>query len=319
MDKEISGIHHVTTIASDPQQNVDFYSDVLGLRLIKLTVNFDDPGTYHLYYGDESGNPGTILTFFPWPGARRGRQGTGQVGVTSFLVPEGTLDYWQERMRRMAIAVTERERRFDEEYLALVDQDGTRLELVARPGAAEIRPWEGGPVEPGCAIRGFHGVTLWEKDPEPTATLLGNVFGFQLVEESGPRFRFRAPGSGPGTTVDLYHLPGQERGTDGAGAVHHVAWRTGDDAQQLAWRRELIDKGLHVTPVMDRQYFHSIYFREPGGVLFEIATDPPGFLIDESLAELGSRLRLPPWIESRRAEVEAALPRLVLPGSRAHG
>ena len=319
MDRQIPGIHHVTAIASDPQQNVDFYTRILGLRLVKLTVNFDDPGTYHLYYGDERGQPGTILTFFPWPGASRGRRGTGQVAVTSFSVPEGTLDYWEERFKRHDITTGQRQRRFEEEALTFLDPDWMQLELVADPEAGEISPWDQGPVPAEYAIRGFHSVTLWENNPQPTAALLTGALGFEAVAESGPRFRFRGSAQSPGAVVDLVHLPDGERGWGGAGTVHHVAWRTPDDAEQLAWRQTLADRGLHVTPVMDRQYFRSIYFREPGGVLFEIATDPPGFIRDESLAELGTRLRLPAWLETQRAAVEAALPELALPGNGSHG
>jgi glyoxalase family protein len=318
MDRRIPGIHHVTAIASDPQRNVDFYTETLGLRMVKLTVNFDDPGTYHLYYGDESGQPGTILTFFPWPGAGRGRRGTGQVAVTSFLVPEGALDYWQDRLTRHAARPGPRQRRFDEEALAFLDPDGLQLELVVRPDVGKEPAWDGSPVPLDYAIRGFHGVTLWENDPEPTAALLAQTMGFTPAAEAGPRFRFRGAAEGPGTVVDVVHLPDGERGRSGAGTVHHVAWRTPDEAQQLAWREALSDTGLHVTPVMDRQYFRSIYFREPGGVLFEIATDPPGFLRDESLEGLGTHLMLPPWLEARRAEIEALLPELILPDSAAY-
>jgi glyoxalase family protein len=318
MDRRIPGIHHVTAIASDPQRNVDFYTETLGLRMVKLTVNFDDPGTYHLYYGDERGQPGTILTFFPWPGAVRGRRGTGQVAVTSFLVSEGALDYWEDRLARHGATTGPRERRFDEEVFAFLDPDGMQIELVARPDTERASAWEGSPVPLEYAIRGFHGVTLWENDAEQTAALLARTLRFELMEEMGPRFRFRAASQGPGAIVDLVHLPDGERGWGGAGTVHHVAWRTPDDAQQLAWREELSETDLYVTPVMDRQYFRSIYFREPGGVLFEIATDPPGFLRDESLADLGTHLMLPPWLEAKRAEVEALLPELDLPGNASH-
>ncbi len=314
-DRHIPGIHHVTAIAGDPQRNVDFYTAILGLRLVKLTVNFDDPGTYHLYYGDEQGQPGTILTFFPWPGARRGRPGPGQVAATSFLVPEGTLGYWQERLQRAGATVQQRERRFEHDALPFLDPDFLQLELVADPRAADIDPWQNGPVAPEQAIRGFHGATLWESDPGLTVDLLTTTMGFRLEAEDGPRSRFRAGRDGrpgPGAVVDVVHIPGDEPGRVAAGSVHHIAWRTADDEQQLAWRRALSARGLHVTPVMDRQYFRSIYYREPGGVLFEIATDPPGFLWDESLAELGSHLKLPPWLEPRRAEIERVLPELHL-------
>ncbi len=320
MDRQISGIHHVTAIAGDPQRNVDFYTGVLGLRLVKRTVNFDDPGTYHLYYGDENGQPGTIMTFFPWPGARRGRPGTGQIAVTSFSVPEGTLDYWAGRLEHLSHgAVGERRRRFGQETLVLYDPDGMELELVAHQEAGDLPAWEAGPVPAGCAIRGFHGVTLVEDDSEPTTELLTETMGLRFLGKDGRRSRFVAAGQGPGTTVDLVHLPGGEAGIGGAGTVHHVAWRTPNDDEQLAWRQTLLARGLGVTGVADRQYFRSIYFREPGGVLFEIATDPPGFALDESPAELGTGLKLPPWLEVRRAHIEAILPRLALPGSDSRG
>jgi glyoxalase family protein len=317
-DRQIPGIHHLTAIASDPQRNVVFYTDVLGLRLVKLTVNFDDPGTYHLYYGDEAGHPGTIMTFFPWPGARRGRRGVGQVAATSFLVPEGTLAYWEDRLQRMGATVGRQEKRFDREVLIFIDPDGLQLELVTDPAAAGIHPWRGGPVIPERAIRGFYGATLWEQDPGPTVDLLTRTMGFELMAEEGPRSRLRAAGEGPGAVVDVVHRPNGEPGWPGAGTVHHIAWRTADEVQQLAWRGELRAEGFHVTPVMDRQYFRSIYYREPGGVLFEIATDPPGFLRDESPAELGTHLKLPPWLEPRRIEIERALPELRLPRMALH-
>jgi glyoxalase family protein len=317
-DRQIPGIHHVTAIASDPQRNVDFYTNVLGLRLVKLTVNFDDPGTYHFYYGDEQGRPGTILTFFPWPGARGGRRGTGQVAATAFLVAEGSLAYWQSRLEMMGAAVGQRQRRFDQEVLPFLDPDSLQLELVASPEAAGIEPWLDGPVAPEHAIRGFYGATLWERNLGPSVDLLTGTMGFELEAQEGPRFRLRASSPGPGAVVEVVHLPGGEAGWGGAGTVHHIAWRTPDDAQQLAWRQDLRARGLHVTPVMDRQYFHSIYYREPGGVLFEIATDPPGFLRDESPAELGSGLKLPPWLEPRRDEIEETLPELRLPAMALH-
>ena len=276
--EQIPGIHHVTAIASDPQRNVDFYTNLLGLRLVKLTVNFDDPGTYHLYYGDEQGQPGTILTFFPWPGARRGRRGTGQVAVTAFSVPAGALDYWEARLKQQGITVGQRQRRFGEESLTFLDPDWMHLELVAHPEADLLSPWESGPVPAAYAIRGFHGVTLWERDPEPTVALLTETLGFRTEQVAGPRTRLHAVSAGPGSVVDILHLPEEAPAQGGAGTVHHIAWRTADDERQLAWQQEIARLGIRVTPVMDRQYFRSIYFREPGGVLFEIATDPPGFL-----------------------------------------
>jgi glyoxalase family protein len=310
MKNHIPGIHHVTAIASDPQRNLDFYTGILGLRLVKLTVNFDDPGTYHFYFGDEIGHPGTILTFFPWPGARRGRWGNGQAAVTSFSIPEGAIGYWQERLKRHGISIGERRKRFDEEALVFVDPDGLQLELVAHSEAQAEGAWEAGTVPAAYAIRGFHSVTLWQSAYKRTAALLTETLGFQLVGEQGQRLRFAAASDGPGTLVDVMHRPDGNPGWGGAGTVHHVAWRTRDDEEQLIWQQKIADLGLRVSPVMDRQYFHSIYFREPGGVLFEIATDPPGFTLDEAPGQLGQHLKLPPWLEPRRGEIEQTLPPL---------
>jgi glyoxalase family protein len=305
--RPIEGLHHVTAIARDPQVNIDFYSGLLGLRLVKRTVNFDDPGTYHFYYGDEAGTPGTILTFFPWPLAKRGSQGAGQATATAFSVPAASLGWWRERLARHNVAFEEPARRFDEEVISFLDRDGLELELVAHEGAEARAPWDGGPVPPGQAIRGFHGVTLTEWNPRVSARLLGTM-GFRQVGEDGRRTRFEVGPGGAGAYVDLLGVPDAPQGRISAGTVHHVAWRVADDAAQAHWQRTLAEAGAHVTPVQDRQYFRSIYFREPGGVLFEIATDIPGFATDETLAELGGSLQLPPWLESARARIEEALP-----------
>ncbi|HEV7516823.1 MAG TPA: ring-cleaving dioxygenase [Thermoanaerobaculia bacterium] len=314
MNHQIAGIHHVTAIARDPQTNADFYTGVLGLRLVKKTVNFDDPGTYHLYYGDEVGRPGTILTFFPWPLARLGSRGAGQATVTAFSVPEGSLGYWTERLLSLGVDFEAPRSRFDEEVLALRDPDGLLLELVARAGD-ECAPWTGGPVPEAAAVRGFYNVTLTEWNPAVTSELLTETLGFRLLGEEGDRLRFIAGGDGAGgagSRLDILAAPGAARGVISAGTVHHVAFRAADDAEQLAWQETLAARGLHVTPVQERQYFRSIYFREPGGVLFEIATDAPGFAIDEPVASLGSDLKLPPWLEASRQRIAEALPPLTL-------
>jgi glyoxalase family protein len=307
MERQIGGIHHVTAIARDPQRNVDFYASVLGLRLVKKTVNFDDPGTYHFYYGDGQGHPGTIMTFFPWPMARLGSRGAGQATVTSFSVPEGSLGWWAERLDRMGIEREDPRPRFDEEVLTVLDPDHLQIELVARAGDDRV-PWESGPVPAEHAIRGFAGVTLTEWNPEVTSEVLTGLMGFRRIAEAGDRFRFEVGAGGAGTRVDVLAKPDAPRGHVSAGTVHHVAWRTPDDAQQRAWHEELVSRGFHVSPILDRQYFHSIYFREPGGVLFEIATDPPGFTKDEPVETLGTHLKLPPWLEEDRARIEGILP-----------
>lgn len=318
-DRPITGLHHVTALAGDPQANLDFYTGVLGLRLVKKTVNYDDPATYHLYYGDELGRPGTLLTFFPWPHARRGQLGAGQATVTSFSVPPGSLGFWSERLRRAGADHDQPRRRGygedDEEVLRLLDPDGLELELVDHAGPAPGVPWEGGPVPADRAIRGLLAVTLLERDAERTAEMLTGTLGFRLAAQAGSRFRFAigAPGA---TRLDLAVDPAAARGRISAGTVHHVALRVAGDREQQAWHRDLIAGGRHVSPVMDRRYFHSIYFREPGGVLLEIATDAPGMTVDEIAGRLGSGLELPPWLEPSRARIEAGLPPLVLAGAR---
>jgi len=311
MEQPVLGIHHVTAIASDPQRNLNFYTELLGLRLVKRTVNFDDPGTYHLYFGDEAGTPGTILTFFPWPGAAKGRPGVGQITVTSFSVPKGSLGYWERRLGSSGMPVERSGWRFDEEVLTFADPDGLKLEMVAHAETESPHPWSGSPVPGDHAIRGFYAVTLSEQGFEETAEVLLTL-GFRKVAEEGNRFRFDLGGGGAGARVDVLCLAEGRYGRISAGTVHHVAWRVADDASQKAWRERLIEKRLNLTPVIDRCYFHSVYFREPGGVLFELATDPPGFAIDEPPERLGEGLKLPSWLEARRPDIERMLPPLVL-------
>jgi len=310
---EILGIHHVTAIAGEPQTNIDFYAGVLGLRLVKLTVNYDDPATYHLYYGDGQGHPGTIMTFFPWPGAIAGRIGTGQLTVTSFAVPEKSLSYWKIRLQDHGISVRESRSDFDEEVLFFTDRDGLQLELVATPHANPNRVWNRGPVPTDFAIRGFHHVTLSESGYERTASLLTDTLGFRRLHDHGSRFRYQVGNGTPGTIIDLICAPESQPGRIAVGTVHHVAWRTPTDQQQLKWRETIKDMRYDITPVIDRTYFHSVYFREPGGVLFEIATDPPGFAVDEPADRIGSSLVLPSWLEGERRELERILPPVHLP------
>jgi glyoxalase family protein len=312
---EVLGIHHVTAMAGDAQANLDFYTRVLGLRLVKRTVNFDDPGTYHLYFGDHDGTPGTLLTFFPW-GARslRGRIGTGQVSVTSFAIPTTAFGYWKDRLNRLDVAAEELGDRFGEAVLAVRDRDGVALELVA--SAHDPRPgWSNGDVPIERAIRGFHHATLSLVGYERTAELLTKTLGFRAAGEAGNRFRFVAGDGAPGAVLDLVCEPGRMRGSMGVGVVHHIAFRARTDEVQLGLRRRIVEAGHDVTPVLDRQYFHSIYFREPGGVICEVATDAPGFAIDEPAAELGSHLKLPPWLESQRGRIEGHLAPLTVPPS----
>lgn len=320
MPEPIRGIHHITAVASDPQRNLDFYTQVLGLRLVKLTVNFDDPGTYHFYFGNAAGQPGTILTFFPWVNVRAGQRGTGQVGVVAFRIPPNSTSYWADRLKRHGVAASGPLQRFDEEVLALEDPDGLLLELVAsREGAGIEETWLGSDIPAENAIRGFSHPTLVLGGFEATARLLTETFGLAQVKQSGARFRFSAS-EDLGGQVELEVRPSELPGRVGAGIVHHIAWRARDDAEQLTWREILIERGLDVTPVLDREYFHSIYFREPGGILFEIATDPPGFATDEPADALGSHLKLPAWLEPQRAQIEKALPPLKLPETqKSHG
>jgi glyoxalase family protein len=313
-ERSIAGLHHVTAITADPQRNIDFYCGVLGLRLVKLTVNFDDPGSYHLYFGDELGTPGTILTFFAWPGARRGRPGPPQVTVTAFSAPRTAHDHWFARLHTAGAAPRPAADRFGDSVLAFTDPDGLRLEIIGSddpPG----HPWAAGPIPAPQALRGFHSVTLAEEGYEDTARLLQDLMHFTPAGTHQDRFRFRAT-TGPAALVDLLCVPAAPQGTLGAGVVHHVAFRTPDDPQQAAWREQIVHRGLNVSPIMDRRYFHSIYYREPGGILFEIATDTPGFTADEPAADLGTRLMLPPWFEPRRAEIERSLPPLRMPVRR---
>jgi glyoxalase family protein len=310
----IVGLHHVTAIASDPQTNLDFYTDVLGLRFVKRTVNFDDPGTYHFYFADDAGSPGTILTFFPWPRAARGQAGAGEVTHTAFSIPLGSIPYWVTRLSELGILFEQTGKRFDEEVLTFADPDGMKLELVGHAGVDPVQAPRFSDVPAEHAIRGFFGVTMLELEAaETTATL--NMMGFEKVAEEGNRLRFASAAGKAigalGNHIDVVVEPTANFGRSGAGSVHHIAFRATNDAAQLEWRAE-IGRHIGTTPVLDRDYFHSIYFREPGGVLFELATDNPGFATDEPIETLGERLCLPKWIEPRREELEQRLAPLKL-------
>ncbi len=313
MAKGVLGLHHVTAISSDPQKTLDFYTKILGLRLIKLTVNYDDPSTYHVYFGDEIGHPGTVLTFFPWPGQPIGRKGTGQATNTSFSIAQESIPYWQDRLRSHGISLEPPRKRFGETVLSFEDQDGQGLELVGNRELEERTGWIQGPVPRKHAIRGFHSVTLSEEVLERTESVLVDTLGFRLVGQEEDRFRYEAGKGAAGTIVDIVSRPNAQRGFMSVGTVHHVAFRAADDEHQKDLRAEILKSDLNVTPVINRNYFHSIYFREHGGVLFEVATDQPGFVIDESPEKLGTRLALPPWLEQSRAEIEKNLPPISLP------
>jgi glyoxalase family protein len=303
------GIHHVTAISGPARRNLDFYTRVLGLRLVKKTVNFDDPGTYHLYYGDEAGQPGTILTFFPWEHAASGRAGVGETQETTFRVPEASLGYWTHRFVENGVAHDNPERRFGETVLPFRDPDGLRLALLAVPGIADEAAWSGG-VPAEHAIRGFHGVTLLLREAAPTGAILTDVLGFTEIGREGSTVRFKADAPSGGT-VDIRAAGEFLRGRQGAGSIHHIAFRATDDEAQFAMGRRLADNhGIRTTDQKDRNYFRSLYFREPGGVLFEIATDQPGFAVDEPVAALGQTLKLPPFLEGRRDQIEAVLPKV---------
>jgi glyoxalase family protein len=304
-----AGLHHVTAFAGDPRRHGHFYRNVLGLRLVKRTVNFDDPRTWHLYYGDAAGSPGSLLTFFLWPHIGAGRNGMGRAVETAFAIPDFALGYWTHRLLAAGVDHDAPRRRFGATVLGLRDPDGLQLELVATPGLDAVPGWSSGEIPAEHAIRGLSGVTLWLEDPAPTAGILTGALGLRALGEDDGRHRFVAAGA-LGTTVDLRPTPGFLPGRDGRGAVHHVAFRAADDAEQEAMAAALRDAGLRPTEQRDRHYFRSVYAREPGGVLFEIATDAPGFLIDEPAERLGTRLQLPAWFEPNRTTIETALPAL---------
>ena len=303
MSKKTAGIHHITAIVGHPQENVDFYAGVLGLRLVKQTVNFDDPGTYHLYFGNEGGKPGTIITFFPWANARQGKIGDGQVGVTSYVVPKGAMGFWEQRLAKFGVPATKMER-FGEQYLEFDDPHGLHLEIVERE-EGENNTWQAGEIKPDVAIKGFGGATLLSVKPHETAQLLENVMGLQKVGQEGDFIRFQSSAD-IGNIIDL-KLTTIGRGQMGVGTVHHIAWRAKDDEDQLEWQKYVADSGYGVTAVRDRNYFNAIYFKEHGEILFEIATDPPGFAHDESLETMGEKLMLPEQYETHRDQIERAL------------
>lgn len=303
MSKKTMGIHHITAIVGHPQENVDFYAGVLGLRLVKKTVNFDDPATYHLYFGNDGGKPGTIITFFPWANAQQGEIGDGQVGVTAYAIPQGSLAFWKQRLAKFNVQYTVMER-FGEEVLAFNDPHGLHIELVERE-AGETNTWTTGEITPQFAIKGFAGATLYSTNPNETAKLVEEIMGLEVVGQEGDYIRFRSSAD-IGNVIDL-KLTTNGRGIMGVGTVHHIAWRAIDNEDQLDWQKYISQHGYGVTPVRDRNYFNAIYFREHGEILFEIATDPPGFAHDESPETMGEKLMLPEQFEPYRAGMERRL------------
>jgi glyoxalase family protein len=307
---KLRGIHHITAIASDPQANVDFYTHVLGLRFAKRTVNFDDPSTYHLYYGDKTGRPGTAITFFAWPGARRGTRGTGQVNATSFAIPSNTVEFWKARFNDHHVFCEELSPRFGAAALRVSDADGLLLELIESAQLDDVDLKYESEVPKKFAVHGFHAPTLEVQRSKKTEGILA-MLGFELIAEEASRKRFSVNSKSTSACVDLVERPDGQFGINSAGTVHHIAFRCADDLEQVHWREQIAALGLHVTPVIDRFYFHSIYFREPGGILFEIATEGPGFTADEPAERLGEDLKLPPQYEQHRAEIEAVLPPII--------
>lgn len=312
MSQLIKGLHHVTAMAGSPQRNVDFYAGILGLRLVKKTVNFDAPDVYHLYYGDETGNPGSIMTFFPFRHMQPGAQGVGQATTTTFSIPKESVDYWIKRLDHFEIPHKEPQQRFDEVVIYFEDWDGLGLELIANDRDPRP-PFSYGHIPLEHAIRGFYSVELWEHTYERTEALLVNFLDHEFVQETGPRRRYSTSAAGtPGQIIDIVWDAHKRYGVGGSGTVHHIAFDTPSDEDQLSVREKLLGVGMYPTEVLDRQYFHSIYFREPGGVLFEVATTPPGFLYDEDVKHLGESLKLPAWEEYRRDYIEKLLEPITL-------
>jgi glyoxalase family protein len=308
----LPGIHHVTAITGDVQKCVDFYVGVLGLRFVKKSINQDVPDTYHIYFGDYVGSPGTAMTFFGWPTWPKRRTGGGQVTTVSFTVPQRSLDFWNSRLRKLGVEAS-RTSRFGMDAIVLVDPDGIELELVAKPSDQPWVPWPDGAVDVEHAIRGFHAVTMTVAEATATFDLLVTTMGFRKVAQEGRRTRFETGHGGPHSLLDVVESPEGPEGEESIGTVHHVAWRAADAGHQTEWREVLVKAGRNVTPVIDRYYFKSIYYREPGGVLFEIATDGPGFTVDETAESLGSSLSLPPWFQVRRDRLDETLPPIVVP------
>jgi glyoxalase family protein len=314
--KPIRGIHHITAISGAAQENLDFYAGLLGMRLVKRSVNQDDPTTYHLFYADADGHPGTDLTFFPWANMPRGRKGAGLSVEVQLAVPTGSLEYWSERLAQAGVETLPVETRFGERVLPFEDPHGMEVALAETSDDRLFTQWDGSPVPVEYQVRGLHAARLWERDLNLTGLFLTGVLGFAKMGEDGGWTRFGVAGGGSGKMVDIQEVPHERLGQWGVGSVHHIAWRLPDEEQEMALRQQVITAGAHPTGLIDRFWFKSVYFREPGGVLFEFATDGPGFGIDENMDHLGESLILPPWLEPFRGEIESALPPLVMPAAQ---
>lgn len=309
MENNILGLHHITAIANDAQQNLDFYTKILGLRLVKKTVNFDDPGTYHFYFGNESGEAGTILTFFPWEGIGKGKNGSGMATHIGYSIPKGALEFWRKRLDTHKIPYKE-ETIFGERLISFQDPDGLELQFIESNTQDKRSVWTTDDVEENVAIRGFHNVTLTLQNAEATAKVLTGIFGYKLQKQEGNRYRYIVDSVDTAQIVDIIEDATISRGQNAAGTNHHIAFRVKDETAQMKMSEKVLAAGLNITPKIDRDYFYSLYFREPGGVLFEIATENPGFTIDEPLEELGNNLKLPNQYEPMRSKIESALPTL---------
>lgn len=308
MTNKIAGLHHITAIAGDAKRNHQFYTEVMGLRLVKKTVNFDDPGTYHFYYGNESGTPGTILTFFPWEGIRQGRAGTGMATDIGYSVPAGSLEFWQNRFKDFKVKTDPLTESFGEQILPFRDPDGLQIRLVVPSTDDKRIPWQTNQVNADVATKGFHNVVLTLKKAEPTAEILTDILGYRLLTQEGNNYRFINDEVDSAAIVDIIESSAQPAGINAGGTNHHIAFRVHNDDILMQYREKVLSAGLNITPKIDRDYFYSLYFREPGGVLFEIATDNPGFTRDEPLDQLGTALRLPKQYEASRDKIEKMLP-----------
>lgn len=310
MENNVLGLHHITAIAGNAKRNYDFYTKVLGLRFLKKTVNFDDPGTYHFYFGDEVGTPGTILTFFPWEGITKGKQGTGMPTEIGYAVPEGGLDFWRDRLLSHNINITGEGTRFGEAFLSFEDPDGLPLAMIVPRTADERKPWQTAEVNATVATRGFHSITLSLQTITATAKVITEIFDYSLANQEANRYRYHTDAVKNASIIDLLEAPQLGRSVNAGGTIHHVAFRVRNEEILMHYREKVLSHGLTITPKIDRNYFFSLYFREPGGVLFELATDNPGFSVDEAVGELGTHLKLPPQYEGRREEIEKVLPPL---------